>query len=68
VLRLIENESKTIVPESILNLKKWSEGSKMKGTSEEARTINSHLDELKNEVLDAERHFYLKKEKTDYSD
>jgi site-specific recombinase XerD len=45
---------------------KWSEGSKMKGTSEEARIINSHLDELKNEVLDAERHFYLKKEKIEY--
>ncbi len=44
---------------------KWSEGNKMKGTSEEARTINSHLDELKNEVLNAERHFYLKNEKVD---
>jgi hypothetical protein len=35
---------------------KWSvEGAKMKGTSEEARTINSHLDFLKSKVLDAEK-------------
>lgn len=27
----------------------------MKGTSEEARTINSHLDFLKSKVLDAEK-------------
>ena len=35
---------------------KWSvEGAKMKGTSEEARTVNSHLDVLKAKVLDAEK-------------
>ncbi len=35
---------------------KWSvEGAKMKGTSEEARTVNSHLDILKAKVLDAEK-------------
>lgn len=35
---------------------KWSvEGAKMKGTSEEARTVNSHLDVLKVKVLDAEK-------------
>jgi site-specific recombinase XerD len=35
---------------------KWSvEGAKMKGTSEEARTINSHLDFLKSKVLEAEK-------------
>ena len=38
-----------------INPDKWSsEGSKVKGTSEEARTINSHLDHLKNQVLEAE--------------
>lgn len=42
---------------------KWSvEGSKMKGTSAEARTINSHLDILKIKVLDAERDLYNKRE------
>lgn len=35
---------------------KWSvEGNKIKGTSEEARTINSHLDLLKAKVINAER-------------
>lgn len=40
---------------------KWSvEGAKMKGTSEEAPLINGYLDDLKNEVADAEKHFYNK--------
>lgn len=35
---------------------KWSvEGAKMKGTSEETRAINSHLDFLKSQVLEAEK-------------
>jgi site-specific recombinase XerD len=35
---------------------KWSvEGNKIKGTSEEARTINSHLDLLKSKVFSAEK-------------
>lgn len=42
---------------------KWSvEGAKMKGTSVEARTINSHLDRLKIKVLDAEKDLYNKGE------
>lgn len=42
---------------------KWSvEGAKMKGTSVEARTINSHLDILKIKVLDAERDLYTRGE------
>ena len=46
---------------------KWSvEGAKMKGTSEEARLINGHLDDLKNEVAEAEKHFYNKGESVDY--
>ncbi|WP_396192202.1 Arm DNA-binding domain-containing protein [Flavobacterium sp.] len=37
---------------------KWSvEGNKIKGTSEEARTINSHLDLLKSKVFSAEKIF-----------
>ena len=44
-----------------INPDKWSsEGSKVKGTSEEARTINSHLDYLKNQVLEAEKKIYKK--------
>lgn len=40
---------------------KWSsEGSKVKGTSEEARTINSHLDYLKNQVIEAEKNLFKK--------
>lgn len=36
---------------------KWSvEGAKMKGNSEEARTINSYLDILKNKVYDTEKY------------
>ena len=39
-----------------INPDKWSSGgSKVKGTNEEARTINSHLDYLKNQVLEAEK-------------
>ena len=39
-----------------INPDKWSsEGSKVKGTNEEARTINSHLDYLKNQILQAEK-------------
>jgi len=39
-----------------INPEKWSsEGNKVKGTSEEARTINSHLDYLKNQILQAEK-------------
>lgn len=44
-----------------INPDKWSsEGSKVKGTSEEARTINSHLDYLKNQVLEAEKKLFKK--------
>ncbi|WPR70377.1 site-specific integrase [Flavobacterium sp. NG2] len=40
---------------------RWSgEGSKVKGTNEEARTINSHLDYLKNQVLEAEKRLFKK--------
>lgn len=36
-------------------LSKWnSEAGKMKGTSEEARSINNHLDLLKNQIRDAQ--------------
>jgi site-specific recombinase XerD len=39
-----------------INPDKWSsEGSKVKGTNEEARTINGHLDYLKNQILQAEK-------------
>jgi hypothetical protein len=38
-----------------INLKKWSTvGSKVKGTSEEARTINSHLENIKQKILAVE--------------
>lgn len=44
-----------------INPDKWSsEGSKVKGTSEEARTINSHLEYLKNQVLEAEKKLFKK--------
>jgi site-specific recombinase XerD len=44
-----------------INPDKWSsEGSKVKGTNEEARTINSHLDYLKNQVLEAEKRLFKK--------
>jgi Arm DNA-binding domain len=37
-----------------------SEGSKLKGSNEEARTINNHLDYLKNQVLEAEKRLVMK--------
>ncbi|AXP82728.1 site-specific tyrosine recombinase XerC [Mariniflexile rhizosphaerae] len=38
-----------------VEISKWStEASKMKGTSEEARSINNHLDLLKNQIRDAQ--------------
>ncbi|RVT75278.1 site-specific integrase [Flavobacterium sufflavum] len=44
-----------------INPDKWSsEGNKIKGTTEEARTINSHLDYLKNQVLEAEKKLFKK--------
>jgi len=44
-----------------INPDKWSsDGSKVKGTNEEARTINSHLDYLKNQVLEAEKKLFKK--------
>ena len=44
-----------------VNPEKWSsEGTKVKGTNEEARTINSHLDYLKNQVLEAEKRLFKK--------
>ena len=44
-----------------INPDKWSsEGSKVKGANEEARTINSHLDYLKNQVLEAEKRLFKK--------
>ena len=47
--------NKYIIPE------KWSsEGTKVKGSNEEARTINSHLDYLKNQVLEAEKRLFKK--------
>lgn len=40
---------------------KWStEGNKVKGTNEETRTINSHLDYLKNQILEAEKCLFKK--------
>lgn len=40
---------------------KWSqEGSKMKGTTTEARLLNGHLDMIKAKVFDAERQLYKK--------
>ncbi|MEO8235730.1 MAG: site-specific integrase [Flavobacterium sp.] len=44
-----------------INPEKWSgEGTKVKGTNEEARTINSHLDYLKNQVLEVEKRLFKK--------
>jgi len=44
-----------------INPDKWSgEGSKVKGSNEEARTINSHLDYLKNQILEAEKRLFKK--------
>ncbi len=40
---------------------KWStEGYKVKGTNEEVRTINNHLDYLKNQILEAEKSLFKK--------
>lgn len=40
---------------------KWSsEGSKIRGTNEEARTINSHLDFIKNRINEAEKKLFKK--------
>lgn len=40
---------------------KWStEGNKVKGTNEEARTINSHLDYLKNQIIEAKKSLFKK--------
>jgi len=44
-----------------INPSKWSaEGTKAKGNSEEARTINSHLDFLKSKIYDAEKNLVKK--------
>ncbi len=44
-----------------VNPEKWSsEGAKVKGSNVEARTINSHLDYLKNQVLEAEKRLFKK--------
>ena len=48
--RLDNSTGKFIDPE------KWhSEMSKMKGTSEEARSLNGHLDQLKSKILNIEK-------------
>lgn len=40
---------------------RWSsEGSKMRGTSEETRSINSHLDNIKSKIFDAEKRLFKK--------
>lgn len=45
-----------------VEISKWStEAGKMKGTSEEARSINNHLDLLKNQIRDAEMEIIHKK-------
>jgi site-specific recombinase XerD len=44
-----------------VNPDRWSgEGTRVKGTNEEARTINNHLDYLKNQVLEAEKRLFKK--------
>src|SRR5690606_18178482 len=44
-----------------VNPDKWSsEGNKVKGTNEEARTINNHLYYLKNQILEAEKSLFKK--------
>ncbi len=44
-----------------VNPERWSvEGTKVKGGNEETRTINSHLDYLKNQVLEAEKRLFKK--------
>ncbi|MBD0725836.1 recombinase [Flavobacterium sp. L1I52] len=45
-----------------IDISKWStEAGKMKGTSEEARSINNHLDLLKNKIRDTEMELIHKK-------
>ena len=45
-----------------IEISKWStEAGKMKGTSEEARSINNHLELLKNQIRDAEMELIYKK-------
>ena len=40
---------------------KWStEGAKVKGNSEDARSINNQLDIIKNQIMDAEKRLYMK--------
>ena len=47
--------NKSVAPEN------WSgEGSKVKGSSKEARSINDHLNYLKNKVLEAEKRLFKK--------
>lgn len=44
-----------------INPDKWSSGaSKVKGTTEEAKTINRHLDYLRNQILEAEKRLFKK--------
>ncbi|MGG7035762.1 MAG: site-specific integrase [Flavobacterium sp.] len=44
-----------------INPEKWSaEGNKIKGNSEEARSINKHLEFIKNDILEAEKKLYWK--------
>ena len=44
-----------------INPDKWSSGaSKVKGTTQEARTINRHLDYLRNQILEAEKRLFKK--------
>lgn len=44
-----------------VNIDQWSsEFSKVKGTTTEARTINSHLDYLRNKIIGAEKKLYKK--------
>lgn len=45
-----------------IEISKWSvKGNKMKGTTEEARSINNHLDLLKNQIIDAQMELLYKK-------
>jgi hypothetical protein len=44
-----------------VNPEKWSiEGTKVKGSNEEARTINGHLGNLKTKILEAEKKLFKK--------
>ncbi|MGV9004120.1 site-specific integrase [Flavobacterium sp.] len=45
-----------------IEISKWSvKDNKMKGTTEEARSINNHLDLLKNQIIDAQMELLYKK-------